>query len=189
MIESSTIIQSIHYLLRKLGRADKLKLIKLLYLADKYHLVRYGRTVTNDDYYAMEQGPVGTTAKDILSQSDFLSKEELDYFSSLVVSVPPHEFRAKDTYEDYEMLSDTDKVALDFVYEHFGSMEQWDLVEHTHKYPEWIQYEDLFKNKHKKRERLELNELVTLLDEDPISAGVSPDLIESVKESLNGRFD
>ena len=40
--------QAINYLTKKEGgQIDKLKLIKLIYLADRYHLRRYGRRVVN----------------------------------------------------------------------------------------------------------------------------------------------
>jgi hypothetical protein len=67
MIIPATIIETLYYILHKIGEADRVKLTKLIYLADKYHLIRYGRTITNDDYYAMKYGPAGTTLKDILS--------------------------------------------------------------------------------------------------------------------------
>ncbi len=80
MADTKLVIQVLHYILKKLGKADKLKLIKLIFLADKYHLLKYGRTITEDDYYAMELGPVASIVKDILSFNDFtLSKAELDY--------------------------------------------------------------------------------------------------------------
>lgn len=53
-------IEAIYYILSKLGKMDKLKLLKLVYLADKYHLIYYGRTITNDDYYAMKHGPIAS---------------------------------------------------------------------------------------------------------------------------------
>ena len=75
MIEAAIIVEALHYVLSKTKRAGKIKLIKLVYLADKYHLLKYGRTVTNDDYYAMEFGPVGTTVKDVLTfDKDMLIK-------------------------------------------------------------------------------------------------------------------
>ncbi|MBL8522955.1 MAG: SocA family protein [Betaproteobacteria bacterium] len=41
-------------------------LLKMLYLADRYHLERYARTITGDIYVAMDQGPVASGAYDIL---------------------------------------------------------------------------------------------------------------------------
>lgn len=41
-------------------------LLKMLYLADRIHLVRYGRYIAGDDYCAMAQGPVPSYAYDML---------------------------------------------------------------------------------------------------------------------------
>ena len=45
----------------------KYKICKLVFLADKYHLVRYGRPVTGDRICAMEYGPVPSVALDALN--------------------------------------------------------------------------------------------------------------------------
>lgn len=39
-------------------KADLYAVMKMLYLADKTHLGKYGRTITGDDYVAMPKGPV-----------------------------------------------------------------------------------------------------------------------------------
>ncbi len=188
MIETSTIIEAIYYLLRKLKKADKIKLVKLMYLADKYHLIRYGRTITNDDYYAMEHGPVGTTVKDVLSFDPFFSRKGYQYASSLIEQIDENYFRANPKAKvSLEMLSDTDKEALDFVIEKFGDMSSWKLRNYTHQYPEWYQYEDLLKNKRTKRERIETKELLSILKDDPLAMPR-----KHVKESekiLTGKFD
>ncbi|MEP7246474.1 MAG: Panacea domain-containing protein [Gammaproteobacteria bacterium] len=41
--------------------------LKLLYLADKLHLERYGRLIFGDHYVAMEHGPVGSDAYDVMT--------------------------------------------------------------------------------------------------------------------------
>jgi uncharacterized phage-associated protein len=40
------------------GDLTKLKAVKLLYLADQYHFLRYGRPISGDRYIAMDLGPV-----------------------------------------------------------------------------------------------------------------------------------
>lgn len=50
-------VASIGYLVQKTG-ADLYSVMKMLYLADKLHLGRYGRTITGDSYTAMSKGPV-----------------------------------------------------------------------------------------------------------------------------------
>ncbi len=189
MIETSTIIEAIYYLLRKLKKADKIKLVKLMYLADKYHLIRYGRTITNDDYYAMEHGPVGATVKDVLSFDHFnIPTKTFKYLSTLINKDDENHFSVnQDVKITFDMLSDTDKEALDFVFEKFGRMGQWKLRDYTHQYPEWYQYKDLFENKLTRRERIETKELLSTLKDDPLSMPR-----KHVKESekiLTGKFD
>ena len=194
MIVSATTIEALYYILKKIGKADKLKLIKLMYLSDKYHLLYFGRTITNDDYYAMHYGPVGTTAKDILSfdpslpeEESFISKEEKDYFLNLIEKVENYNFKAKEKDIPFNMLSETDKEALDFVIKKFGNMSSSELVELTHKYPEWDQYKDLFESKLTKRERIDTIELLSTIENDPLEA--SKEHTELIKEMLTGQFN
>lgn len=190
MIDTASIIEALYYILRKLGKADKIKLVKLIYLADKYHLIRYGRTITNDDYYAMEHGPVGTTVKDILSLDSFnISKSGYKYASGLIEIIDDNSFRANpDARVSFDMLSESDKEALDFVVEKFGKMGPWKLRDYTHKYPEWYQYEDLFTNKLTKRERIDTKELLSTIKDDPLKMPSKQHIKES-KKILSGNFD
>jgi len=72
--------QAINYLaIKEGGRIEKLKLIKLVYFADRYHLRRYGRPMINDAYFAMPLGPVGSSVKDIAEFSSFLDETERVY--------------------------------------------------------------------------------------------------------------
>ena len=47
------------------GRMNKLKALKLVFFADRYHLRLYGRPITNDRYLAMKYGPVASSCKDL----------------------------------------------------------------------------------------------------------------------------
>lgn len=46
--------------------ADYYRVMKILYFADKSHLVKYGRPILGDDYVAMEHGPVPSKTYDIV---------------------------------------------------------------------------------------------------------------------------
>lgn len=35
------------------GHINKMRSIKLIYFADRFHLRKYGRPITNDEYFAM----------------------------------------------------------------------------------------------------------------------------------------
>ena len=55
------------------------KALKLVFFADRYHLRQYGRPVTNDEYMAMEFGPVPSGCKDLAEMSDYLDTHERSY--------------------------------------------------------------------------------------------------------------
>lgn len=189
MIETSTIIEAIYYILKKIKKADKIKLVKLIYLSDKYHLIRYGRTITNDDYYAMEHGPVGTTVKDVLSLDPFcLSRNGYKYAARLLKQEDDHNFTANPNVRvSFDMLSETDMEALDFIVEQFGKMGPWKLRDYTHQYPEWYKYQDLFENKLTRRERIEPTELLSTLKDDPLK--MPRKHIKESEKILTGKVD
>lgn len=187
MIETATIIEALHYTLEKTGTAGKIKLIKLMYLADKYHLLKYGRTVTNDDYYAMDFGPVGTTVKDILAfDKDMLSKD-FKYAAKLLAKVGEHEFSARHLKNaEYEHLSETDIEVLDFVLAKFGKMTGKQLTTYTHQYPEWAQHAHLFEAKTIRRARIETEELLSVIDDNCF--GITPEHLEESRKLLTGNL-
>jgi uncharacterized phage-associated protein len=53
--------------LRRLGPMDKLKLIKLLYLADRDCFLKEGHPITGDTPVAMDHGPVPSACLDVLN--------------------------------------------------------------------------------------------------------------------------
>jgi len=52
--------------LKKAVKLDAVKLTQLMYLADKYGLTHFGKTITNDEYYATNCCVVGRTAVNLL---------------------------------------------------------------------------------------------------------------------------
>ena len=186
MVETTKIIQAVCYILGRIGKANKLKLVKLLYLADKCHLVRYGRTITGDEYWAMDYGPVGSTAKDILGFDEAFLSQEFEYASAMLRKVDQHDFEAVaacDT-DTLDALSETDIEALQMILKKFGLMTSSELISYTHRYPEWAQYEKLFTTKQIKREKLDTGELLSTLPGDPFEMPL--DHIEESKRILMG---
>jgi uncharacterized phage-associated protein len=60
-------VNSMLYILNSLeGEVDFHRLFKILYFAERDHLVRYGKSITQDVYIAMDKGPVPSLAYDIL---------------------------------------------------------------------------------------------------------------------------
>lgn len=179
-----TVIQAVLYLLKSHKELDRIQIIKLLYLSDKYHLMHYGRTVTGDEYWARKMGPVGLMAKNILSFDDNRTNS-LD--GDVLSSVERHLEKFEDSYRsrnqkcDFELLSDSDKRALDFVAGKFGGMGSFALRDYTHKYPEWKKHEHVFRAdpKSNPRRKIPQKELFSIIDDQ---LGLTPADVDQARE-------
>ncbi|MEX2608106.1 MAG: Panacea domain-containing protein [Kiritimatiellia bacterium] len=118
------------------GEINKLKALKLVYFADRHHLRRYGRPITNDRYVAMTYGPVPSACKDLAEMSDFLGDEEREYASPFLETVDAHTFASK-REPDILVLSESDLESLRFAWDTYQGWDKFKLAEHTHCFPEW----------------------------------------------------
>jgi uncharacterized phage-associated protein len=188
MINFNVVVETIYYLLSKIGKTDKLKIVKLIFLADKCHLLRYGRTITNDDYYAMEMGPVGSTVKDVLNpDTDLLSQPERSKISELIEHTGCYDFKAKDGEYKIKMLSKSDEEVIDFIIKEFGSWSTTSLIEFVHKYPEWANHKELFENRRVGRIRIDTKELLSVIPGGDFS--IPAEHIKISEEILLGEKD
>ena len=64
--EDQRIKEVLLYILSKTGVVDYYHLMKILYLAERQHLAKWGEKITSDDYYALPHGPVPTRIYDSL---------------------------------------------------------------------------------------------------------------------------
>lgn len=141
------IIQALTYLASK--QPDKklgfMKAYKLLWLADRYHLRQYGRTVSGDSYYAMQYGMVPTDAKHLLDGEGTILNTPEDYLGLYIKVLPNHHFKA---IQDPDMMefSVSDQEVLDKIHEVYGGMSANDLSSISHGFPEWKAYEKLIKS-------------------------------------------
>ncbi|MFC2017710.1 Panacea domain-containing protein [Chloroflexota bacterium] len=142
------------------GRISKLKALKLLYLADRYHLRKYGRLITNDIYFAMDYGPVPSGSKDLAEASDFLGDDEQEYSSKYIKPINQYTFESL-ADPDPSVFSDSDIESLAFAWDTFGHLARFDLANITHEYPEW--------KKHKQALKLDSRIQMNLMDffDDP----------------------
>ncbi len=154
-MDMKVIIQSLYYISSKLNKqVDKLTALKLIFFADRYHVRKYARLITNDTYYAMAYGPVASNIKNVLS-FDFLSLQEEEYAKQFIKKVDEHNYNVIENIldEDLDMLSETDKEALRFAIDAFGNQNSYSLVDETHKYTEWKRFENTI-NDTLKREKI-----------------------------------
>lgn len=118
------------------------KIAKLLFLADKLHLVRFGRTITGDRYAALPHGPIPSQTCNLLDSfeagieksewiQELASIAQLDrrFFYPYYVPVDS----PRNLHEDE--LSQSDLKALTEVAEHYGKYSFSELRGLTHEMP------------------------------------------------------
>jgi uncharacterized phage-associated protein len=176
--------QAINYLAKKEGgKIDKLKLIKLVYFADRYHLRRYGRPMVNDAYLAMTYGPVGSSVKDIAEFSSFLDDTELEYASQYLKKGDEAHKVVSIADVDEDVFSQSELEALAFAYDEFGGKTAPALVDLTHIYPEWDKFKSALQSKETTRETMSYMDFFS----NPENAGndkfaLSEDMLAASKE-------
>ena len=144
-INEKKLIQALNFFAFKEGGAiSKIKAYKLLWLADRYHLRKYGRMITNDGYYAMPKGIVPTEAKHIMDGIPNLKcgnyiKEYLEISDSALSYASSKE-------PNMRVFSKTDTDALNVIWANYGSMDASHLSAMSHRFPEWKRYKTLIKD-------------------------------------------
>ncbi len=178
--------QAINFFSRKTEnkKENKMKVIKLIWLADRYHIRKYGRPIIGDEYIAMPLGPVGSGIKDIAEATEFSPEAELDYSKKFIKPVGKYEVQSLSTV-DMDVFSETDIEALNFAYEHFGDESSFDLSKLAHRYPEWKKFEISLRSKQTTREKMDYNDFFK--DPEDIEDDkfiIDKDLLEQSKDSF-----
>lgn len=97
-------IETILYLAKRITRSHKYNICKMLYLADKMSLERYGRFMFGESYSAMREGGTPSKSYDLLKQIARECTDELCVDGNAVVP-------SRDANLDY--LSESDIECLD----------------------------------------------------------------------------
>ncbi|HEY9585549.1 MAG TPA: Panacea domain-containing protein [Candidatus Paceibacterota bacterium] len=138
--------QAINYFARKKeGQINKMKAIKLIYLADRYHLRKYGRPVIGDAYWAMKLGPVGSYTLNVANLSEENLDRECLRYAREYLGHPKNDSKNQEMLSkkevDMETFSQTDIEAFERIYQEFGDKDQFELARViTHGYPEWSKF-------------------------------------------------
>ena len=124
-------VQVLAYLLKG-GPIDKVKLMKLVYLADRAHFIAYGTPITGDRLCAMDYGPVPSATLDAVSGN----LQPSHIFRHIHVSDNKVELRAG---PGEDLLAEDEKQTLDQVMAEHGGKGAWRLVRETHRLPEYVE--------------------------------------------------
>jgi uncharacterized phage-associated protein len=166
---------------------DKYKICKLLFLADKYHLVKYGRPITGDKYCALPYGPIPSAFLNIIDGvigGQLLIPEvaSLSEATELDRQYENPRFKAKAAY-DASKLSQSDLMAIDHVVADFASMGFAELKAITHS---MVAYKRAWAEKPQDRNAADMD-FEAFFDEDSDAvAGAREEMLED--DLLRKRF-
>lgn len=119
----------------------RITLLKHLFFADRFHLRRYGIPLSNDNYFALKNGPVASYTANILEKNgDWVDIASLGALETL------DSYRVRLNFNDIidSKLSASAKECLDLAADNFGDITRFNLCEITHEYPEWKKFEKDF---------------------------------------------
>lgn len=116
------------------GQMEYMRLLKLLYLADRESWKRFNRPITGDDYVSMDQGPVLSKTYNLIRQEGELgaSDEALGPWARTVERVSRYDVKLS-CEPDLGPLSEAEIQVLRETYDQYGNWRLWDLVDHLHK--------------------------------------------------------
>ena len=133
-------------------------MVKLLYLADREHLRRFGRPITFDRYVAMQFGPVASAAFDLLKGKSALGINPSDLPFEIrshdkirIVSNPKREI-------DRTIFSKSDLLVLDQTAEKYGEMSFDELFNLTHNH---FAYDRAWKNRKSKADEMRFEDFLS----------------------------
>ena len=116
------------------GTMAYMKLLKLLYLADRKALLDHGRPITFDRYVSMDHGPVLSQTYNLIVAEEQPGRST--YWRRYISEPQNYEVTLREEPPNGE-LSPVHERILDDVFAEFGGMGRWQIVEYLHTLPEW----------------------------------------------------
>ncbi len=126
-----------HLLRRRGGRMSYMKLVKLLYFADRSALLELGRPISYDLFVSMPHGPVLSRTLDLMTAEPepegpsywhtFISEPDAEYDLHLLRADVPN-----------DQLSPAEEQILDRVFDRYGHLSRWAVRDLSHRLPEWV---------------------------------------------------
>jgi uncharacterized phage-associated protein len=114
------------------GQASYLRVLKLLYIAERDCLQQRGQPMIGGRLVAMKNGPLHSEGYDLIkgqhiAEPDFFRCFERRLFSLRMIQDP-----------GVEELSPWEVERLDDACQRHAEQDDWELVEETHRLPEWV---------------------------------------------------
>lgn len=127
-------LQAVAVLLRlsRSSRTDNyMRLIKLLYIADRETLKETARSITGDHIVAMEQGPVLSHVLNLIKDQDAMAGQWGEFIEREDYNIHLAKDPGNDELCHYEIQK------LQDVWERYRTKDEWQMVQVTHEFDEW----------------------------------------------------
>ena len=123
--------QAAWILIQKEGESiSYMKLIKLMYIADRKRLLKRGRPITFDAYHSLDRGPILSKTLDLITYGKVPG---VDSIWLRHIDIPKnYKVRLKKENFQIDALSEAEVDALKQTYDELGHLDQWELVEWSH---------------------------------------------------------
>ena len=121
-------VNAVAYLAHACPKSTKMTVCKLLYFADKEHLLKYGRPITGDTYYHLEHGQIPTRGLDMLRLRSDAASNALTEKYVTVIGNYVHPRRPVDK----KVFSKSDIETLELIVREFGGMTAAQLRKRAH---------------------------------------------------------
>ena len=118
------------------GEMHYIHLLKLLYIADREYLAKYGEMITGDRVCAMKHGPVLSNILNLIKGRIPRSDEWARHLQTLPES---HRIRLIDDPRTGSLCR-ASRELMDDVFDQYGNMPRFQLRDLTHQFPEWKAY-------------------------------------------------
>ena len=139
------------FIARENGRINVMKLVKLIYLPDRFSVERRGVPVVGGIYYSMRNGPVTSELLDLVNAGE-LAGEEGCRWEEFISDRKNHDVALRKPPER-DSLADSEIALIDEIYALHGGKDQWQLRDWCHeRCGEWTPLQ-------KWRERINIEEL------------------------------
>jgi len=199
-------LQIINYIVSQLnGENGYMKefLIKMVYLADKLFLLRYGATITSDSFLAFERGTACSETLAIMN----LDKEHIEDEDDQVVKTFKNTYNFNFTpstknvhtlfingklNNNFSTLSKAEMETMDIIINAFGNKSYDEISEYTHQFKEWQPFKDKFNdcgaNKYCSVDMKDVFEDRTFMHHEELKKYISEESIQNAIDFYNGDY-
>jgi uncharacterized phage-associated protein len=133
-------VQAVDYIAQQWPGVTQYYICKVLYFADKWHCLDWGRTITGDRYVAMDHGPVPSRVYEMLKPASGEEDDLLDAVSSrLRFEISGNKIQVfSRQLNDFSALAQSDKEYLDKAISFCRPLRFGELREIAHQELSWI---------------------------------------------------